>query len=94
VVTAAPPEVAANSWVPVELEDRVIVVAVALVEGLPNTSTTPTVKEVVAEALAPALKVLMPSLVPGSAVIVAVWVAEVRPVAAAVMVGVPALVSP
>ena len=35
LVTFAPPEVAANSWVPAELEVKLTVVALALVVALP-----------------------------------------------------------
>ena len=53
-------------------------------------------KALVAEALAAPLNALevMASWVPVPAVMVSCWVPEVRPAAAAVMVGVPALVSP
>ena len=51
-------------------------------------------KAFVAEALAVAVKVLTPSCDAANAVMVSCWVAELNPVAAAVMVGFPAVVSP
>ena len=75
---------------------RPTVVAVALVVALPNASSRVTVKALVGEVLAPPLKAfeVMASCVPVPPVMVSAWVPEVRPVAAAVMVGVPTFVSP
>ena len=70
--------------------------AVVLVVGLLNASSRVVVKGLVAELLAAALiaALVMTSLVAAVGVMVSVWVAEVSEVAAAVMVGVPDLVSP
>ena len=94
LVMGAPPEVDAKEWVPAEFDVRLTAVAVVVVVALPKTSWRVTVNELVAEAPAVPLNVLTPSCVPFNAVMVSCWVPEVRPVAAAVMVGFPALVSP
>ena len=96
LVTAVPPEVAANSWVPAEFEVRLTVVAVPLVAALPKASSRVTVKALVALLLVVLLNAVevKASWVPVPAVIVACWVPEVSPVAAAVMIGVPVFSSP
>jgi hypothetical protein len=95
VVTELPPEVVANSLVPVEFDDKVTVVDDVLVVGLPKASWSVTVKLVVAEELAVALKPEeICNWVPEPALMVSCCVSDVRPVAEAVMVGVPACVSP
>ena len=95
LVTVVPPEVAANLPVP-EVLESVSVVALALVVALPKVSSRVTVKAFVAEAFAAPPKALevMSNCVPVAPVMVSPWVPEARPVAPAVMVGVPALVSP
>ena len=96
-MTVAPPEVAANLPVVVAVVERLTVKAVPwVVVTLPKASSTLTVKALLAEELAAPLKAVdvMTSWVPAPTVMVSTWAPEFRPVAAAVMVGVPALVSP
>jgi hypothetical protein len=94
LVAEAPPELVANV-APDDVDDRLTVVAVVFVVGLPKVSSSVTVNDVVAEELAVALNPFeIKSWVPAPALIVSIWVSDVSPVAAAVMVGVPATVSP
>ena len=94
VVKAVPPEVAANLVVPPELEVSVTVSAVVV--GLPLTSCSWTViGPMLAVALADAdnAVVVKASLLTAPTLMVSIWVPEVSPLAAAVIVGLPALVS-
>ena len=96
LVTAVPPEVAAKLCVPVEFELQVDRGRRGLRGGVAEVSSSVTVNALVALELAAPLKAVevMASWVPVPAVMVSCWVPEVSPVAAAVMVGVPAAVSP
>ena len=95
MVIAAPPKVAAKTLVPLEVEDKVTVWAVVV--GLPRASCSATVMgPTVALVEAPpdtAVEVTT-NLVAAPDVTVSVCVPDVRPAAAAVMTGVPDLVSP
>ena len=55
LATDEPPEVAAN-FLPAEVEERLTVMAEVFVVGLPNESSSVTVKAVVAELLVVAVK--------------------------------------
>ena len=94
-VRGVPPEVAANSLVPVELDERLTVSAV--VEALPNASRSCTVigpNVGLLDAAPDTVPLVKISWAAGPAVMLSCWVAEVRPVTAAVIVGVPILESP
>ena len=89
-VMVPPPEVAANSWVPAEFDDRLTVNAVVLT--LPKASCSCTVigpSVALLEVVPDTAPVVKTSLDAVPAVIVSCWVPEVSPVAAAVSVGVP-----
>ena len=95
LVTDVPPEVVAN-FLPDDDDERLTVMAEAFVVGLPKPSSSFTVNPLVADELAVLLKLLdvMTSCVPTPALMVSICVSWVSPVAVAVMVGVPATVSP
>ncbi len=93
LVTEAPFDEAAN-FLPAEVDVRLTVIAEAFVVGLPKLSSSVTVKAVVAEELAVALKPFETnSWVPAPALMVSTCVSDVNPVAAAMIVGDPATVS-
>jgi hypothetical protein len=91
LVVALAPEVAAN-LAPDDVDARLTVIGEAFVVAVPELVSSVTVNAFVAEVPAVAVNAVevMTSLVPLGAVIVSVWVPDVRPVADAVMVGVPA----
>jgi hypothetical protein len=87
LVTEAPPEVVAN-FLPAEVDDRLTAMAEVFVVGLPKVSSSVTVKAVVAEELAVALKPFeIKSWVPAAGVMFRALVdAAVSPVLVAVRV--------
>ena len=99
VVVLAPPEVAANLPVVEPVTERVTVVLVALVVGLPKVSSRVTVKALVADELAAPVKAgdVMASWVAVAPVIVSCCCPASRPEVTggvAVRVGDPAMLSP
>ena len=95
-VTELPPEVVANLLVPEEFEARFTVVLLPGVTGLPKESWRWTVigpRVALAEAEPDTGPEVMASLLAVAAVMVSVWVALVSE-PDAVMMGLPALVSP
>ena len=96
LVTLVPPAVAANSCVPVEFDVKLIVVALLFVVALPKASCRDKAKGFVADALTAPVNGtdVMTTLVGVPPVMVSCCTPAVRPVAVAVMVGVPAVVSP
>ena len=93
--TAAPPELAAN-FAPPEEDDRPTVMREPLVVGLPELSSSVTVKAFVAEEEVAALMAgeVMASLFAVPALTVSVWVAEASPFPVTVIEGLPGAVSP
>ena len=94
-VTVDPPEEVANSVVP-ELDVERFTVS-AVVDTLPKASSSSTLigpRVALAEAAPDTGDVMNFSFAAGPGITVSCWVALVTPVAAALMVGVPARVSP
>jgi hypothetical protein len=94
---AVPFWVAENTPVPASVDDRLTMTAVAPTDGFPKGSSSCTrmgPRLAVDDAGPLAAKLVIATLVGADAEIVSCWVPLVKAVAAAVMVGVPALVSP